>query len=66
MNDGSIAIDGTPKEVFKHRDELLEFGLALPQITEAMYKLREKGINVDTDIISIEEAVNSITRSVRV
>ncbi|MBP5276070.1 MAG: energy-coupling factor transporter ATPase, partial [Lachnospiraceae bacterium] len=65
MNDGSIAIDGTPKEVFKHRDELLEFGLALPQITEAMYKLREKGINVDTDIISIEEAVNSITRSVR-
>ncbi|MCR4695941.1 MAG: energy-coupling factor transporter ATPase [Lachnospiraceae bacterium] len=65
MNDGSIAIDGTPKEVFKHRDELLEFGLALPQITEAMYKLREKGINVDTDIISIEEAVNSITHSVR-
>lgn len=65
MNDGSIAIDGTSKEVFKHRDELLEFGLALPQITEAMYKLREKGINVDTDIISIEEAVNSITRSVR-
>lgn len=65
INDGKLAIDGVPKEVFKHRDELLEFGLALPQITEAMYKLKEKGIDVDTDIISIEEAVNSITHSVR-
>ena len=65
INDGKLAIDGAPKEVFKHRNELLEFGLALPQITEAMYKLKEKGIDVDTDIISIEEAVNSITHSVR-
>ena len=65
MNDGKLSIDGSPKEVFKHRDELLEFGLALPQITEAMYKLKEKGINVDTDIISIEEAVNSVTKALR-
>lgn len=65
INDGKLAIDGAPKEVFKHRDELLEFGLALPQITEAMYKLKEKGIDVDTDIISIEDAVKSVTRAVR-
>lgn len=65
INDGKLAIDGAPKEVFKHRDELLEFGLALPQITEAMYKLKEKGIDVDTGIISIEDAVKSVTRAVR-
>ena len=62
MQNGSIAIDGTPKEVFTHEKELESFGLSLPQVTKAMIKLKESGIPVHTDAITVDEAVTEILR----
>ena len=62
MQNGSIAIDGTPKEVFTHEKELESFGLSLPQVTKAMIKLKESGIPVHTDSITVDEAVTEILR----
>lgn len=59
---GKLTFDGTPREVFAHHEELKESGLSIPQVTQAMIKLRECGIPVRTDAITIEEAVAEIER----
>lgn len=60
MNKGSIAYDGVPKEVFSHYEELEEMGLAAPQVSYIVHKLKAQGLPVETDAITIEEAVTDI------
>ena len=62
INDGKLAIDATPREVFNHKEELESFGLSLPQVTKAMVRLKESGIPINTDAITVDEALNEILR----
>lgn len=63
MNQGEAMFDGTPKEVFSHYQELEKVGLAAPQVTYIMNALAQKGMNVHTDAITIEEAAAEIRRA---
>lgn len=65
MNRSRVMFDDEPKKVFRHYKELEEVGLAAPQITYVMRALREKGLDVDTDITGVEEARDAILRAVR-
>ena len=56
MNQGRVMFDDAPKEVFKHYKELEEIGLAAPQVTYLMQELKARGLNVDADVTTIEEA----------
>lgn len=56
MNKGQVALTGTPKEVFARAEELKQMGLDVPQITNLMAALRERGMDVPTDIYTIEQA----------
>ncbi len=56
MDKGKIFMDGSPKEVFAEPEKLISVGLDVPQITEIMLRLKEKGFNVPTDVITVEEA----------
>ena len=63
MNDGRVLLDGTPGEVFAHYDKLLASGLAIPQVTNIMHKVKEKckkcGIALDDgadSIFTVDEA----------
>ena len=58
MNQGSVALTGTPSEVFTHSSELKEMGLDVPQITNLMLALRDKGLDVPTDIYTVNQAKN--------
>lgn len=60
MNRGQVMFDNVPKEVFRHYQELETVGLAAPQVTYIMQALKKSGLNVDTDITTIEEAKASI------
>lgn len=60
MNQGEVMYDDIPKEVFKHYLELEEMGLAAPQVTYIMNRLKQKGIPVNTDATTIEEAKEEI------
>lgn len=60
MNKGSVQFEGAPKEVFSHYKELEKMGLAAPQITYVMHRLREKGFAVDVTATTVEEAKESI------
>lgn len=60
MNKSRMMMNDEPGAVFRRYRELEEVGLAAPQITYIMHALREKGLAVDTDITSVEEARDAI------
>lgn len=62
MNHGSIMLDGTPREVFRYYQELEVVGLAAPQVTYLMHELRKRGIPVDGEATTLEEAKASILK----
>lgn len=55
MDDGQIALDGPPKEVFSHVAQLKAMGLGVPQVTELMDELAKCGIDITETAISEEE-----------
>ena len=65
MNHGVKTFDDTPKKVFAHYKELEAIGLAAPQITYIMHALEEKGLDVDTSAINVDEATASILQALR-
>ena len=60
INDGAIYLEGTPREVFSHVEELKAVGLEAPQVTELCHALAEAGIPIAGDIISESEAADAI------
>ena len=60
MNRGQVFMDGTPKDVFARYEDLERIGLAAPQVTYVMHKLKEIGCDVDTDATTVEEAKQQI------
>jgi len=60
INDGKVAFDDEPRTVFSHYDELEKIGLAAPRVTYIMDKLRNRGFDVPTDIITLDEATKAI------
>ena len=60
MNEGKIALEGKPSEVFKELELLESIGLAVPEVTYLMKKLREKGFNVSDEVYTIEQAKKEI------
>jgi len=56
MNDGKVALQGTPAEVFKEVDMLEEIGLGVPQVTYLVRALRKKGFDISDNIFTMEEA----------
>lgn len=60
LSKGEIIRDGTPKEVFSDIKALKDTGLDVPQTTEFLYKLRQNGIDIDTDAISVKETAAKI------
>ncbi len=62
MKSGSVMMTGSCSEVFSHTDELEKAGLGVLQITSFMKKLRERGIDVRTDIFTVDDAREEILR----
>ena len=65
MNKSRVLFDDEPKKVFAHYKELEQVGLSAPQITYIMQSLKEKGLSVDTEITSVEEAKEAILKALR-
>lgn len=60
MNKGKVMYDDTPKQIFRHYKELEKIGLAAPQVTYLMHRLREKGFDVSEDATTVEEALKGL------
>lgn len=60
LKSGKILCDGSVKQVFKNKKEILNAGLSLPQITEICEALKEKGMPLSDGIFSVEHAAYEI------
>lgn len=64
MNHGEVMYDDVPTEVFRHYKELEAVGLAAPQVTYIMHRLRENGVDVNADVTTIGEAAEEIVKAI--
>ncbi len=62
MGNGRKMFDDTPMEVFRHYKELEELGLSAPQIIYIMNELQRNGLDVPTDVLTVEEAAGEILK----
>lgn len=60
MEDGSMVLSGTPREVFSQVDKIKGLGLDVPQVTELAYELKKDGLEISTEVLNIEEMVKEI------
>lgn len=63
MNQGRVLYDGQPREIFRRHRELEEIGLAAPQVTYILHKLKERGLDVDVDATTVGEAVETVLQA---
>ncbi len=62
MHRGRIVLDGPVREIFRQAELLREIGLATPQLAQLARRLRERGLNVDETVFTMEEARAEILR----
>ena len=65
MNNGTVLYYDTVAEVFKHALELRETGLNIPTVTGILLTLKERGLDVNTDIYTPAAAAQTITETFR-
>ncbi|HHV71045.1 MAG TPA: energy-coupling factor transporter ATPase [Clostridia bacterium] len=65
MHRGQVALQGTAREVFSQPEILKKIGLDVPQVTELMHKLKERGLKVRTDVLTVEESKQEILKALR-
>ena len=60
LDDGRVLVDGAPKEVFSRVEELRAVALDVPQPTELCYLLRKAGVDLPSDVLTVEECVDAL------
>ena len=63
MNDGRLVMDGTPAEVFTQVDALRAMGLAAPDTVELLYGLRQNGMDVPLDTLTVDDCAAAICKA---
>lgn len=66
MDDGCIALDSTPKQVFKNVEKIKALGLDVPQATELVYRLRKRGMKLPDDILDENECAEAVLKLLEV
>lgn len=62
MDNGKIALKGTPREVFSNVEKIKSLGLDVPQVTEIAYKLKKNGVYFQDGILTIDEFVKQLEK----
>ena len=60
MNDGSVAIEGTPRQVFSRVEEIKALGLDVPPMAELAQTLRDKGLPLPEGILTVSDMVKEL------
>lgn len=63
MDEGKIVMKGKPRDIFVRAKELRELSLDVPLTVEISEALRERGIDIPENLITIEEMVNFVCQS---
>ena len=63
MHRAKVAMYDTVEKVFARAPELLELGLSVPQVTQIFLKLREMGLDIQTDVYTMPYAVKTVLKA---
>ncbi len=61
MDEGTVLMDGTPREVFSRVDELRRVELDVPQPTELCDVLKKDGLSLPDGVLSVDECVEALS-----
>lgn len=64
IDHGRVVLDGTPTDVFSNVETIKKLGLDVPQVTELIYLLQKKGINIDKLPLTVDDAFDIIRKLV--
>ena len=59
MDEGKIAMQGTPREIFSQVEWLKELRLDVPQVTLLAYELSQRGLDLPKGILTTEELIKA-------
>ena len=59
MDEGKIAMQGTPREIFSQVERLKELRLDVPQVTLLAYELSQRGLDLPKGILTTEELIKA-------
>ena len=62
MDGGSIAMEGTPREIFSQVEKLKSLRLDVPQVTLLAYELQKKGVKLPDGILTADELAKELSR----
>ena len=65
MNDGHVAMDGSPQEVFCQVEKLRALGLTVPDTVELLYELRQSGWDVPLDALTVEACADAVAAAMK-
>ena len=60
MDEGKIAMEGTPREIFSQVEKLKELRLDVPQVTLLAFELQRKGVRLPDGILTIQELADAL------
>ena len=60
MNDGSVALEGTPRQVFSRVEEIKALGLDVPPMAELAQALRDRGLPLPEGILTVSDMVKEL------
>ena len=60
MDEGKIVMDGVPKDVFSHVEELKSLRLDVPSTTELAFELKQSGLDLSDGILTLDELVDNL------
>lgn len=65
MDQGKIVMQGKPKDIFSRVEELKEYRLDVPQVTELAYELKKEGLDMPDGVLTIEEFADTICKNLK-
>lgn len=65
LQNGTVAMYDTTEKVFARAEELMQLGLSVPQVTQIFLRLRQLGVEIDTDVYTVPYAVKTICKALQ-
>ncbi|HLL78380.1 MAG TPA: energy-coupling factor transporter ATPase [Ktedonobacteraceae bacterium] len=63
LSDGQLVMQGTPRSIFAQGEQLREYGLAAPPLSELLALLRKRGMHIPEDVFTLDDAVAALLES---
>ena len=63
LSDGQLVMDGTPRQVFSQVEQIKALGLDVPPMTELALRLREQGMPLSGDILTVDDMVKELKQA---